>query len=335
MSAVQTYRVIFVLAAVYNLAFGLWAAVSPLSYFEWFDLPMPRYPSIWACLGMVVGLYGPVYLLIAREPERGSELALIGLIGKMLGPIGWVWTVWQGVELPPRTFPLILANDLIWWFPFLFYLLRNSRHRGRIITGVCVVIHLMASLLLLACGGGSEMTADFAARQQWILAHTGLWVCTWVSWVLASLSLLAFCVAWSQHLRKAGAAASWLAVGCGVIAIGLVGDLYGEWVNIARITNPNLSVDDFVRGTRTYTLVSAAYANGMYCLGGLLLSAVAWRSGSLRGPAGITGFAMWSVGLILTAAAVLDSRLLLVVCGAAVMGLFIPWSAWVGRRFSS
>ena len=56
--------------------------------------------------------------------EDGDVFIWIGLIGKVLGPLGWIKTVWEG-DLPARTFPLILCNDLIWWVPFLLYLFRN------------------------------------------------------------------------------------------------------------------------------------------------------------------------------------------------------------------
>ena len=46
----------------------------PLSFFDLFALPPPRYPAIWACLGMVVGLYGLVYALAARHLERAAPL---------------------------------------------------------------------------------------------------------------------------------------------------------------------------------------------------------------------------------------------------------------------
>ena len=35
------FRIIFSLAAIYNLAFGLWASVFPLAFFRLFDLAMP------------------------------------------------------------------------------------------------------------------------------------------------------------------------------------------------------------------------------------------------------------------------------------------------------
>ena len=37
---------------------------------------------------MVIGLYGLIYLEVARAPERGWPLAAVGLTGKVLGPIG-------------------------------------------------------------------------------------------------------------------------------------------------------------------------------------------------------------------------------------------------------
>src|SRR5947209_6621286 len=118
------YRTLFALAALYNTAFGLWAGFFPRSFFALFDLEPPRYPSIWACLGMVVGVYAIAYAWVAWKPGEGTLLVFIGLLGKVLGPLGWLATVASG-ELPPRTFPLVLANDLVWWFPFLFYLLRG------------------------------------------------------------------------------------------------------------------------------------------------------------------------------------------------------------------
>jgi hypothetical protein len=74
-------------------------------------------------------------------------------------------------ELPPRTFPLILANDLIWWFPLLAYLLRNASWRRAAIAWTAVAIHLTACFALLACSGGTEANPDPVARFEWV--HVG------------------------------------------------------------------------------------------------------------------------------------------------------------------
>ena len=70
---------------------------------------------------MVVGLYGIIYFEVARVPERGWLLAAVGLIGKVLGPIGLAQLVWSGAW-PKATIVLCLTNDLIWWIPFALYL---------------------------------------------------------------------------------------------------------------------------------------------------------------------------------------------------------------------
>lgn len=45
-------------------------------------------PQIFATLGMVLGLYGLLYLEVAIWPERGWSTAAVGLTGKVLGPLG-------------------------------------------------------------------------------------------------------------------------------------------------------------------------------------------------------------------------------------------------------
>ena len=80
-----------------------------------------NYPQIFACLGMVVGLYGIVYWEVARVPERGWLLAAVGLVGKVLGPIGLVQLILSH-EWPASTIILSVTNDFIWWIPFALYL---------------------------------------------------------------------------------------------------------------------------------------------------------------------------------------------------------------------
>ena len=70
---------------------------------------------------MVVGLYGILYLDVARAPEHGWLIAAVGLTGKVLGPIGLADLIIRGIW-PVSTFVLCLTNDLVWWVPFGLYL---------------------------------------------------------------------------------------------------------------------------------------------------------------------------------------------------------------------
>lgn len=315
------YRILFALAALYNLAFGIWAGFFPLHFFHLFSLPPPLYPSIWACVGMIVGIYAIAYARVAWKPEDGDFLIALGLLGKILGPIGWLVTVRAG-EWPSRTFFLVLCNDLIWWFPFLFYLLRNTPARGRILTFLLLAVHVPACLLLLA-------VRDIPVP---ILAQTFSWVLLWFLWVLSSLSLPAFLACFTLKLRRDFGTGSWIWAAFALAVIGVAFDLWGEAILLSYLPDPARSAEQIAQGLRNYNWFSAGTANGLYCLGGIFLSWIAWQKGMVRGLAGIVGILAWVVGFSLSVFGYLNHPGGIEIAGGATMALFLPWAAWVGWR---
>ena len=115
------HRWTFVLAGIYNLCWGLYAGLDPQGFFRMAGMPPTAYPQIFACLGMVVGVYGLLYWEVARVPSRGWLIAAVGLLGKILGPMGMTWMVGTG-QWPPGALWLCAFNDVIWWIPFGLYL---------------------------------------------------------------------------------------------------------------------------------------------------------------------------------------------------------------------
>ena len=122
----RLHRATFLAAGVYNLAWGLWAMLDPGWLFRWSGMAPPRYPEVFACLGMVIGLYGILYLDVARRLEHGRLIAAVGLAGKILGPLGWVLLHLRG-DWPLASGVLVLTNDLVWWLPFGLYLADSRR----------------------------------------------------------------------------------------------------------------------------------------------------------------------------------------------------------------
>lgn len=116
-------------AAVYNLAWGTAVVVWPGALFAWLGMDPPRYPEIWQCLGMVVGVYGVGYAIAASDPNRHWPIVLVGLLGKLLGPIGFVSAAWAG-RLPWSFGVVLVGNDLIWWTPFTALLYQALRHNS-------------------------------------------------------------------------------------------------------------------------------------------------------------------------------------------------------------
>src|SRR5438105_3970386 len=115
------HRGVFLVAGLYNLGWGLFSVIHPQWLFRFAGMPLQNYPEIFACLGMVVGLYGILYLQVARVPESGWVIAAVGLLGKLLGPVGLFQLIWTG-QWPVATIILCVTNDLIWWIPFGLYL---------------------------------------------------------------------------------------------------------------------------------------------------------------------------------------------------------------------
>jgi len=115
------HRWLFIVAGIYNLLWGLYSSLDPQWLFRFANMPPLNHPAIFACVGMIVGVYGFVYFEVARVPERGWLLAAVGMLGKVLGPIGLAKLMITG-EWPPATILLCLTNDLIWWIPFSLYL---------------------------------------------------------------------------------------------------------------------------------------------------------------------------------------------------------------------
>ena len=121
------HRGVFVAAGIYNIGWGIYTGCDPQWLFRIAGMQPDNHPQIFACLGMVVGLYGILYFEIARAPERGWLLAFVGLGGKVLGPIGLLALIWKGTW-PPATLVLCLTNDFIWWLPFFLYLRDSWPH---------------------------------------------------------------------------------------------------------------------------------------------------------------------------------------------------------------
>lgn len=117
----QFHQITFLCAGIYNLLWGAYSGLDPQWFFRYTGLPLLNHPQIFACLGMVVGVYGILYLEIARKPAAGFLIGAIGLLGKLLGPIGWAY-LYLSDTWPLSSIVLILTNDLIWWIPFTIYL---------------------------------------------------------------------------------------------------------------------------------------------------------------------------------------------------------------------
>lgn len=314
------YRITFAIAAAYNAGFGAFAVLSPGSFFELFRMEPPRYPQVWQCLGMVIGLYGLLYAHAARRLDTARPAILVGLLGKLLGPLGWALAVGEGAW-PIRTLPLIVFNDLLWWLPFTLFLLEGTRLGDRVramAPAACAATNALAfAALALWLRHGTELVPP-EDRAKYILDHPFRWRAGWALWMAAAVSLLGFCAWWACRIpsRRAGVVAVL------VTAAGVCCDLSAESLFLAWLPT------GLERIQAAGMLLTAGMANGLYTLGGIVLTL---SSPGLRGGLRVWASLAWACGILLSVAGFAGSASLCAVSATALFLLFCPWVVVAGR----
>ena len=328
----QIFRIIFILAGAYNIAVGLWAALAPRSLFDWMELGAPSHPGIWACLGMVIGLYGLIYLQVAftDSRHRSSVVVLagrrfeydftrfligIGLVGKILGPIGFVLAVHNG-ELPLRMISLVALDDLIWWVPFILYLIDGTAIANRLAREaplLCSIIHVAAAVATLAwIRGGSEAEPDPIARAVYVAANAPTCRAAWFIWMIAAISLGGFFCWWAARSPKPNLARIALLVGC----VGIAVDFFADSLFIGWLPQ------------HYSTFVSEVFANGLYSIAGAMMM---FASAPMRPWFRAWGWIVWLAGLALAVSGALRWEAAIVGSSGLLLGAFIPW-VWLANR---
>lgn len=125
-TAPKWMKITLILAGIYNLVWGLITIITPELYFNISKMPLPNYPELWQCIGMIVGVFGVGYIIAAFDPYKHWPIILVGLLGKILGPFGFINAYYKG------TFTLTagltnITNDLVWWIPFTVILIKAYR----------------------------------------------------------------------------------------------------------------------------------------------------------------------------------------------------------------
>ncbi len=111
-------------AGVYNIVWGVVFGVFPNALFDWAGMERPNYPELWQCIAMIVGVYGVGYAAASVNPYRHWPVILVGFMGKVFGPIGFLQAALSG-RMPWKFGTVNIFNDLIWLVPF-FLILRGA-----------------------------------------------------------------------------------------------------------------------------------------------------------------------------------------------------------------
>jgi hypothetical protein len=78
---------------------------------------------------MFVLVYALGYYWAGRDPVKFRHYILLGLLGKIFGPLGFIWSAGTG-QLPLAFGLTLLTNDLIWWPAFGLFLREAAKISG-------------------------------------------------------------------------------------------------------------------------------------------------------------------------------------------------------------
>lgn len=105
------------LAGLYNLVWGTSIILAPQWPFWVSGIEPSDDLTAWRGIGMIVGVYGLGYWIAASNPLQHWPIVLVGFLGKVFGPVGFVIAATSG-QYPWSLWWLHVLNDVIWWVPF-------------------------------------------------------------------------------------------------------------------------------------------------------------------------------------------------------------------------
>jgi hypothetical protein len=212
----------------------------------------------------------------------------------------------------------LILLGVVWWLPFCLFLLEGRAREA--LTRLAPRLFPREQPRLAgdaARPAARHRAGPTAARTAYVEAHPVAW---------RGVAPLGRCgVSWSPS-SGGGRAAPWLGLaGFALAATGVLFDATAESI-FAGWMPERMDL------ARTAAVLSGAFANGLYCVGGLLLTVASGRL--LAGWRRAWTYATWTIGLGLTVAAILGSVPLLVAFTAATMTSFLGWLLFVGRRLA-
>ena len=185
---------VLLIAAAFDVLGGTFVVLAPTAPFAWAGLELPRYPESWQALGLMLATYGLGYVWAARRPFQLWPIVLVGLLAKVLVPLGFVWAASSG-SLPWEFGLPVLALGPVWWVPFGLILRGASRsHRAE---HTPPVLPLDMALSLYHDGDGVDLLEASRQQPQFLvfLRHFG---CTFCREALSDLAAI------DERLRTAG-----------------------------------------------------------------------------------------------------------------------------------
>jgi len=118
------WKVVFALAAAFNLAIGLSALFAPEFLFALLGPPPLPYFLFVRIMGALVAIFGIGYAMVAAQPQQNRGIVWLGAIGKPVTPV--ILWLYVRAGLIPMTVFWPGVGDLMFAALFAIYLVRTK-----------------------------------------------------------------------------------------------------------------------------------------------------------------------------------------------------------------
>lgn len=174
-------------------------------------------------------------------------------------------------------------------------------------------IYVIVAIITLACllmngpmRGGLPIDNTLAERMAFIAGNRQVWVLCWLAWMFSAIGLFVFCVILADELSK-----NFLrTVGIALVGMGIAPDLIAEVVYafvMPEIAGRQIHGNAFEVLELIAMHLTGFLGNGLYNLGGLLLTVLAIQQGVFRSWVAAWGVTAWVLGLMLSASVAVGS----------------------------
>lgn len=201
--------------------------------------------------------------------------------------------------------------------------------------GIYLIVIIIAMACVLMNGpmrGGLPVDTTVPERMAFIAENNVVWTLSWIVWMLAALGLLVFCFIFASVLNATSLA---VRLGLTLVALGIVPDLIAEVIYafvMPQMIAHSTGLELFQLLEVVAMLLTGFLGNGLYNLGGLILTLVAIRQGILQSWVAVWGVFAWVCGLGLSGAIALQWMSAAEVLTALSMGLSTSWMLIVAHR---
>lgn len=194
-----------------------------------------------------------------------------------------------------------------------------------------ILTHLIVAIIFFAClmmvgpmRDGFPVAGDLEARMAHIASNKLVWQLGWNLWMLAALGLLMFCTLLSHWvppspLRRYGLL---------LVALGIAPDLSAEVIYaylIPFVMEQGYGLAHLAVLDKIAMLLTGFLGNGLYNLGGLLLTVLLAANRAIPRWVIYSGVVAWLLGIALTVSVALDKTALMEFFTASSMTLSTLW----------